>query len=85
MSIEDAKREIEAMTGEYGNLDRLLDQLVTVAIEVSKAEQRALDAASLRRNTAENYPRVLATYGSSYARGWQFGRERAAARIEKGE
>ncbi|USH45897.1 hypothetical protein SEA_VIEENROSE_62 [Streptomyces phage VieEnRose] len=81
MTIEDAKRAVLAVAGDFGALERALDDLVQVATEF----QRAKDAALIRRGTETGWDRVSDTYGYDYSRGWRFGRERAAEVVEKGE
>lgn len=39
----------------------------------------------IRAHTAADYAHVLAAYGSAYANGWKFGRDRAADLVEEGE
>lgn len=40
-------------------------------------------AQKMRDNTTANLTRVRTTFGASYARGWQMGRDRAAAALEE--
>lgn len=42
-------------------------------------------AEKIRAHTTADYPHVLAAYGSAYANGWRFGRDRAADLVEEGE
>lgn len=41
-------------------------------------------AERVRARTAADYEHVLARYGSAYANGWRFGRDRAADQVEGG-
>lgn len=53
-----------------------VDQLLEVDVLRRAAER-------MRANTAANLDRVRATYGTQYANGWAFGRNRAADALDE--
>ena len=59
-------------------------QMCSAALVNIQREAGRRAAEEIRAHTAADYAHVLAAYGSAYANGWRFGRDRAADLAEGG-